>query len=331
MNPSTPQVLVLGANGRLGRAAADAFAAAGWRVLAQARRAPASPLPAGARPLLLPLNDLDALASAAAGTQVVVHGLNPIYTRWSREALPMARQGMALAQRLGATFMLPGNVYNFGSTMPALLRPDTPQRPDTEKGRIRVQIEAEMQQRAAQGLRSVVLRAGDFYGGGSGSWMDQVVLASIAQRKLVYPGPRDVPHAWAYLPDLARAFVAVASRDDLPMFSALHFAGHTLTGGQLLAAVERAAAALGQVPAAGWRHGSLPWPLLRLGGWVVPMWRALAEMEYLWRVPHALDGTALQARVGPLPTTPLDVALRATLQQSGHGAAGSATASLAAR
>ena len=331
MNPSIRQVLVFGANGRLGQAAVDAFAAAGWRVLAQARRAPAMPLPVGARPLLQPLDDVDALAAAAAGTQVVVHGLNPIYTRWSRDAVPMASQGMDLAQRLGATFMLPGNVYNFGTTMPALLRPDTPQRPDTEKGRIRVQIEAEMRQRAAQGLRSVVLRAGDFYGGGPGSWMDQVVLASMAQRKLVYPGPQDVPHAWAYLPDLARAFVAVAAREDLPMFSTLHFAGHTLTGAQLLAAVERAAAAPGKVPAQGWRHGSLPWPLLRVGGWVVPMWRALAEMEYLWRVPHALDGTALQSLIGPLPATPLDAALRATLQQLGHGAAGSATASLVAR
>jgi nucleoside-diphosphate-sugar epimerase len=314
MNPATRQVLVLGANGRFGRAAVDAFAAAGWRVLAQVRRAPAAPLPAAARPLRLPLHDLPALAAAAAGSQVVVQALNPLYTRWGQEALPMARQGMDLAQRLDATFMLPGNVYNFGSTMPALLAPDAPQRPDTSKGRIRVQMEAEMQQRATQGLRSVVLRAGDFYGCGPGAWMDKVVLASLARRKLVYPGPLDVPHAWAYVPDLAKAFVAVAGRDDLPAFSALHFAGHTLTGAQLLAATERAAAGLGGVPAAGWRHGRLPWALLRAGGWVMPMWRALAEMEYLWRVPHALDGRALQARVGDLPSTPIDTALREVLQ-----------------
>jgi len=320
MKPMTRQVLVLGANGRLGRAAVDAFAAAGWQVLAQVRRASGGPLPAAARALSLPLADLPALAAAAAGSQVVVHAPNPIYTRWSSEALPLARHGMDLAQRLGATFMLPGNVYNFGSSMPALLEPGTPQRPDTAKGRIRVQIEAEMQQRAARGLRSVVLRAGDFYGGGRGAWLDRVVLGSLARRKLVYPGPRDLPHAWAYLPDLARAFVAVASRDDLPAFASLHFAGHTLTGDQLLAAVERAAASLGIVPAAGWQHGRLPWALLRAGGWVVPMWRELAEIEYLWRVPHELDGRALQACVGPLPATPLDAALRHALQDLGHRA-----------
>jgi nucleoside-diphosphate-sugar epimerase len=321
MNRSPRSVLVLGANGRFGQAAVTAFAAVGWRVLAQSRRAPTRPLPAGVQHTDLSPADLPGLAGRAAGTQVVVHALNPIYTRWAREALPLARQGMDLAQHLGATFMLPGNVYNFGSTMPALLEPGTPQQADTAKGRIRVQMEAEMQQRAAQGLRSVVLRAGDFFGGGRGAWLDKVVLASLARRKLVYPGPLDVPHAWAYLPDLARAFVAVAARTDLPAFTALHFAGHTLNGAQLLAAVERAAAALGLVPATGWRHGSLPWPLLRAGGLLLPMWRELAELEYLWRVPHALDGAALQAVVGPLPATPLDSALRHSLQQLGCGTA----------
>ena len=41
--------MVSGANGRLGRAAVLAFAAAGWPVTAQLRRAPRAPLPAGVR------------------------------------------------------------------------------------------------------------------------------------------------------------------------------------------------------------------------------------------------------------------------------------------
>jgi nucleoside-diphosphate-sugar epimerase len=331
MNDSSPRALVLGANGRLGRAAVEAFAAAGWRVFAHARRAPAQPLPAGVQAVDRPLDDLPGLAAQAAGARVVVHALNPAYTRWAQEALPLARQGMDLAQRLGATFMLPGNVYNFGASMPALLRPDTPQLADTRKGRIRVQLEAEMRQRADSGLRSVVLRAGDFFGGGRGSWFDRVIVGRLAGGRLVYPGPLDVAHAWAYLPDLAQAFVAVAARDDLPGFGALHFAGHTLPGAQLLAAAERAAAALGRTPAAGWRHGGMPWPLLRAGGLFVPMWRELAELAYLWRVPHALDGGALQACVGPLPATALDQALRRTLQELGWGAGDAPAAAWSAR
>lgn len=317
MNESRHTVLVLGANGRFGRVAVDAFAAAGWQVLAQARRPP-GPLPGSARALVLSLDDMDGLVRAAAGASVLVHALNPPYTRWAQQVLPLARTGMDLAQRLGARFILPGNVYNHGAAMPALLQPDTPQRPSTAKGRIRCALEAEMRSRAVAGQRCAVLRAGDFFGGGTGSWLDAVVLKSLARRRLVYPGPLQVPHAWAYLPDLARACVALAEHDQaLPAFADLPFAGHTLTGAQLLAAIESAAASLGL--SGPWRHASLPWPLLRAGALVVPMWREIAEMAYLWRVPHALDGHALAAAVGALPHTPIDTAMPAALRALGLG------------
>lgn len=315
-------VLVLGASGRFGQAAVQAFAAAGWRVLAQARRAPTT-LAAGAIHVAGAFEDTEVLQAAAAGASVVVHAVNPPYTEWAREMLPMARHGMALAERLGALFMLPGNVYGYGEGMPQALRADTPQRPSTEMGRLRVDLETELRTRAERGaFRAVVVRAGDFYGGGRGSWLDLAVVKSLAKGRLVYPGPLHVPHAWAYLPDLARAFVAVAQRADAPdaqAFETLHFAGHTLTGRELLAAVEAAADELGWHPPRGWRHGSMPWSLLRVAGVFVPMLREVIRMSYLWRVPHALDGSDLERAIGPLRATPPRQALRAALVDLGFG------------
>ena len=321
-------VLVLGANGRIGAAAVHAFAGAGWRVLAQARRAPTQPLPPGATAIDTPMADIEALAARAASAHTVVYAVNPIYTRWDAELLPLARQGMALAERLGALFMLPGNIYNFGAGMPARLREDTPQRPTTLKGRQRCQLEDELQARAAHGLASVVIRAGDFYGAGRGSWLDQAIVKDLGRGKLVYPGPLDLPHTWAYLPDLARAFVAVVARATsgvrpaAPPFQRLHFAGHTLTGAQLLDGIEQAAASLGLRPARGWRRAGMPWGFVRTVGIVYPIWRELARMSYLWRVPHQLDGSALREQVGELAVTPLPVALRETLLALGFGQAG---------
>ena len=203
--------------------------------------------------------------------------------------------------------------------MPTRLHVDTPQQPSTRKGRIRRDMESELEQRAARRLRSVVLRAGDFYGAGTGSWFDMAITKSLPQGKLVYPGPLGVPHAWAYLPDLARAFVALADRaaqGELPAFSRFHFAGHTTTGEALLDGIENAAKSLDLQPAGGFRRGGFPWPVLRLGGLVWPMWRELVEMAYLWRVPHALEGDV------PLtPSTPLELALRDTLVALGFGQA----------
>jgi nucleoside-diphosphate-sugar epimerase len=310
-----PSVLILGANGRLGTAAACAFAAAGWRVLAQVRRAPNAELAGAAQAVAVAISDTAALADIACGTRVLVHAVNPAYTLWDAQALPALHAGLTLAERLGAHFMLPGNVYNFGERMPALLSEDTPQRPSTRKGEIRVAMERLIAERAAGGRVSAsVLRAGDFFGGGSGNWFDQAIVKSLRSGKLVYPGPLDRPHAWAYLPDLARAFVRLAQQHEPAPFACWHFEGHTLTGLELLAGIEAAAADLGIAPARGFRRAGLPWGLIGACGLVLPAWRELARMSYLWRVPHALDGRRLAALAGaPLMATPVATALRESL------------------
>ena len=322
-------ILILGANGRFGAAAVKAFADAGWRVLAQARRAQAN-LPPGAEALNIPLGDTDALAASAAGAEVVLHAVNPPYTDWETQLMPLGRQGMDVAERLGALFMLPGNVYAYGEAMPPVLAEDTPERPTNAKGRLRAAFEGEMRARAEAGrFRAVVLRAGDFYGSGEGSWLDLAIAKDLAKGRLVYPGPQNLPHAWAYLPDLARAFVAVAERsvqDGAPAFETLHFAGHTLTGGQLLDLLEAAAADIGAAPAGGFHRGGMPWGVIRLLGVFIPNLRAIAEMSYLWRVPHALDGARLASRVGPPSETPPRQALAQALGDLGFGAVSPAPA-----
>lgn len=311
MSPHT--VLVLGAAGRFGHAAVQAFAQAGWRVLAQQRRPPAQPSAGPVQTLPLPLSQPDALAAAARGASVVVHAANPVYTRWDAELLPLLHQGLAVCERLGARFVLPGNVYAYGRQMPPRLDESTPARPDTDKGRLRARMEDELQRRAGRGLDSVVLRAGDFFGSGRGSWLDLLIARSLPRGRLAYPGPLDRVHAWAYLPDLARAAVAVAGDGGYRGCLRLHFEGHAVTGQAYVDALAQAAASLGLRPDGGWRIGGVPWPLIRALGLVHPMMRELGRMSYLWQVPHALDGTTLRQRVGPLAQTPLVDALRQSL------------------
>lgn len=305
--------LVLGANGRIGRACATAFRDAGWTVRGLVRPGTAARPPDGVEPVAADGGDAVGVAAAARGADVVINALNVPYERW-REAVPAFTAAALAAQRAaGALLMLPGNVYNFGAGMPPLLGPATPQRPTTRKGEIRVALERTLREACARdGLVTAVVRAGDVYGGdGRGAWFDRVVAAKAAKGVVTYPGPLDVVHAWAYLPDLARAFVAVATqRAHLKGFADLPFPGHAVTGRALVAAI---AAALGRpVTARG-----LPWPLLKLAGLVRPDLREIAEMAYLWRVPHALDGAALATLVGPPPSTPLEAAVAQALAAMG--------------
>ena len=316
----THPVLILGAAGRIGQVLALAFADAGWEVRAQARK----PLPVAlashprVRPIRCDATDAATLATAAQGCTAVVNALNPPYTEWDRLALPLAEAALTAARASGALLMLPGNVYNFGRELPALLTPQTPERADSPKARIRIELEARLRT-AADGashpVDSAVIRAGDFFGGpGIGTWLDMALASKLHKGRVVYPGNPDIAHAWAYLPDLAQVFVRVAelrARQPASMrgHQRLHFAGHTLTGKAFKAGLEPV---LGRPL----RMANLPWGLIRLASSVVPMWRGLLTMRYLWERPHALDDAALRALIGAVPQTPLPQALRAALAAS---------------
>ena len=321
-------VLILGARGRFGLAAARAFADAGWQVLAHKR--PGALVPdevqgdARLRWVEADLHDTAALAREAAqqtggqGVAVVVHALNPAYTNaaWKTQVLPLTEAALGLCRALGATFMLPGNIYNFGTEMPAVLTESTPQVAGTVKGQVRIAMEQCIR---ASGVRSVVIRAGDFFGAGKGTWFDQAIAKDLAKGTFTYPGPLDVATAWAYLPDLAQTFVQVAQkRAHLPAFEVLHFAGHSLTARQWIEVLTPLARAQGWVQAnAGVRYKVLPWAVIRLGGFFVPTWAALAEMRYLWLTPHRLANARLVQLLGAEPHTPLPMAAARALDDLG--------------
>lgn len=96
---------------------------------------------------------------------------------------------------------------------------------------------------------------------------------SLARGRFTQMGPADLPHAWAYLPDLARVFVAVAERRvALAPHTVLNHAGFTLSGAELQAAFE---ATLGRPL----RRARFRWPLLRLATPLSPLLRALFELR----------------------------------------------------
>lgn len=312
-------VLILGARGRFGLACARAFADAGWRVLGQTRPRAVVPSHNGIEWVGLDLYDTVALSAAARGATVVVHALNPPYTHkdWRAQVAPMMDAAIALTRTLNATLMLPGNVYNFGTGMPAVMRESTPQEARSVKGLIRVALEAQLRH---SGVRSVVIRAGDFFGSGRGTWFDSVIVKHVQKGVFTYPGQRNVATPWAYLPDLAQTFVAVAARRArLSHFEVLHFAGHGLTGEQWLKTLTPLARTEGWIkPGGALSFKRLPWPLIRLGALVLPTWAALLEMRYLWDTPHALSNAKLTALIGPEPHTPLAQAAHAALIDLGY-------------
>ncbi len=100
--------------------------------------------------------------AAAAGASLIVHGANPPgYRNWAGTAIPMLDSSIAAAKARGARILFPGTVYNYGRDAFPVLRETSPQHPWTRKGAIRVAMEQRLKSAARDGVKSVVVRAGD--------------------------------------------------------------------------------------------------------------------------------------------------------------------------
>lgn len=317
--------LVLGANGRIGREAVRSFLNAGWSVRAFIRPGRGDGVPRGATLIEGDAASADDLAEAATGADVIFNGLNPPYTHWRRDACRLADAVVEATRRTGATHLFPGNVYNYGTNLPSLLEATTPMNPDTVKGKIRQDMESRFRQAADTGVQTLILRAGDFFGGtGTGSWFDLVIAKSVPGGKVTYPGPLDTEHAWAYLPDLTDTIVQLAGRrKHLAGFDEFRFEGHTVTGRQMVTAIS---AACGR----SMKTASLPWWFIRIASPFVKTWAETLEMEYLWRKPHRMVDTRLTKLLGTSDQTPFDKAIETALNDLGIATAPVARPALAA-
>lgn len=288
----TGTVLILGANGRFGRAATQAFATAGWTVRA-ATRAGDTQATDCITPVVCDVMQRDDVIAAAQGADVIVHAVHPLYPEWAEKTPVHTANVIAAGLSSGATVMISANVYVFGANAAEVYDERNAPAPTTRKGAVRVQMEAAFEAAAADGLRTVILRGGDFIKRAkTGNWFETHITNKAHKGVFTYPGPMDAVHAWAYLPDMARAMVGLAAtRATLPAFSSFGFEGYSLTGEELKSAVSRAVGRR-------LKSGYFPWPLLRIIGLFAPLVREVIEMRYLWNVPHRIDGSAL-ARVLP--------------------------------
>lgn len=284
----TNTVLVLGANGNFGSHAARAFAAAGWEVRRYQR-------------------GTDMIA-AAKGVDVIVNGLNPpSYHNWKKFIPEITAQVIAAGLASGATVMVPGNVYVYGDQS-GPWGPDTPHRPVSRKGAIRMEMERTYREASAKGLQTIILRGGDFLDPASKtSIMSMVVLKSLAKGVVTAPGVPTARRAYAYLPDMTRALVQLAEmRKTLPAFSDIPFAGYSFSVEDLRAKLQ----ALSGRPLKMARFAWLPVRMLQ------PVWelaREMVEMRYLFDTPHSLDPAPLAALLPEFKVTPLDTIIAAHL------------------
>lgn len=299
------KTLILGITGAIGGAVAAALRRDGWSIAALSRRPATAPFPVEWHQG--DACDAGAVRHAAEGCALIFHGANPPgYRHWREHGLPMLAAALAAAESVGARLLFPGNTYVFSLASGALVDESTPHTPTTRKGAVRAEMEAML---AASHARTLVLRAGDFFGPGVvNSWFAQVLAKGGTQARTLRTLGQ-AGHAWAYVPDLAKAFARLAAIEaTLPAHATYHFTGHWDDTGRGMAQATQQALAPRSVPIR-----PFPWWLTRLAAPFVPFLAEAREMRWLWIRPLRLNNRALEAAIGPEPHTPLPTALAAAL------------------
>jgi nucleoside-diphosphate-sugar epimerase len=322
MQTATRTALVIGITGSIGREVAVALLRRGWQVRAL-HRDPSAARISRAQPNSVQWIKGDAMqpgdvVEAARGTDLIVHAANPPnYRNWRGLALPMLDNTIVAASVSNARILLPATIYNFGRNAPRVLKENSPQIPTTRKGQVRVEMELKLQKASLYGVRSIIVRAGDFFGPGAGnSWLTRGMVRARGRVRTVYnPGPPEVGHSWAYLPDLAEAMARLIECErPMSACEVLHFRGHWLERGVEMAELVCRASGISHD-----RIKPFPWWAVKLAAPFVNAFREMLEMRYLWQVPLQMDNTKMYALIGREPHTPIDVALAATLGNSISG------------
>jgi nucleoside-diphosphate-sugar epimerase len=220
---------------------------------------------------------------------------------------------VSAAQKMGAQILFPGNVYGLGEQTGHPLPERAENAPTTRKGELRVRLEHALATSVREGVaRVIIVRGGDFFGPTvRNGLVDPIFGNAVRGRPIVAIGNPGIPHQWVYLPDLARVSIDLLEiAGKLDSFEVVHFAGYVpRTYGDFLRYVADEAGH----PGLRIEFNPFWWRWRSVVGLFVPVLRELAELAYLFEDSVILDDPRRRELLPVFQPTPIDMAVRKTL------------------
>ncbi len=296
----TQTIVILG-HGPVGKATAHRLVRAGHRVRVAQRTRPLD-LTSGAAFQACDVLNAEAVGAAIAGADQVVLAVGFSYTGavWRRDWPRAMANTLAACEMSAARLVFVDNLYMYGPQT-APLREDMPLADFGAKPAVRAAITRQWLA-ARDRVKVAALRAPDFYGPGvRQSHLGDVGFAAIAQGKAAtLIAPPDTQHAFAYVPDFARAVETLLAAPDADFGQAWHVpSAPTATPRAILAL---GAAALGRKL----KINAVPLGLLPTLAVFSPFLRELKEMRFQWDRPYHVDASKFGRRFWA-DATPFDV------------------------
>jgi nucleoside-diphosphate-sugar epimerase len=256
---------------------------------------------------------LDALMEAADGCGAIIHAVNYPYDKWDPHMVTASANVVAAAKKMSAQILFPGNVYGLGEQTDRPLAESAPNAPTTRKGELRLRLEHALGTSVNDGVpRVIIVRSGDYFGPTVRNGLVDPIFGNAAQgRSIVAIGSPNIPHQWAYVPDLARVGIDLLEiAGKLNPFEIVNFTGYVpRTQRDFLRYVAEQAGH----PDLRIDFNPFWWRWRGVVGLFIPALRELGELDYLFENSLILDDPRRRDLLPTFQPTPIDMAVRMTL------------------
>jgi nucleoside-diphosphate-sugar epimerase len=296
--------------GPTGEATVEKLRARGQAVRVVQRKRPAN-LPAGVEFVACDVLKIEEVQRAMAGAAqaVVTIGFEYRGDVWQVVWPKAMRNLLDAAEAANVRVVHIDNMYMYGPQDVAV-HEDMALTSQGRKPAVRSEITRMWREAARAGrVRWAALRAPDFYGPGVKlSHMGETGLMKVAAGEtaqlLMSP---DLPHAFAYVPDIGRAAVSLLDAGDDAFGQVWHVpCAQAMTPRAML---QMGADAVGGKL----KVMTLPSFMLQLIGVFVPAMREFSEMRFTWNRPYHVDATKFARRFWS-DATPFEVGIPATMR-----------------
>lgn len=170
----------------------------------------------GATSRIADISDRASCIEVLSEASIVFHTAQPAYHRWAEEFPGIQQSIVAGCEAATAPLIVIDNLYGYGPVDHPMTE-DLPLVATTKKGAVRARMWEDLKLAHDQGqIQVAAIRASDFIGPGvGGSSYGEVFFGPLVKgKKARVLGDPDALHSVSYVPDIAKAMVALAGDSD---------------------------------------------------------------------------------------------------------------------
>lgn len=305
--------LVLGATGGIGYAFTGELIARGIKTTVFVRNVEKAESLFGSNPLIEIIagdaTNLKELKNASYNKDFIFCGINTPYQMWETQMENIISNVIASAKQNRATILFPENHYAFGNIGSPITENMVP-KPSTKKGKIRLNLVNRLQTAASKKeCKVVIIRLPDFFGPNvTNGLIKPIFNEAIKNKPIKWMINADVPHQFAYTPDVAKYFYLLSQENTLQEFFLINYGGITVDS------MKYFSKKISEIQGNPEQVKVAPKLMLNILGLFVPELKELKENFYQFENSIILDDSKLRRMYPKVRNTSLENALENSLK-----------------